>query len=725
VPGPEPQVNPQNIEETRRQIQRLFEEVARLSELDLLPADYFGEFLKRVLAALAAPAGAVWMRTPQGNLQLQYQVNLQNLGLNRSEEAQQAHQELLRLAFQQPRPLHLPPQSFAGQSEEGKIAPGNPTDYILLLVPIQVENQVDGLLEVWQDPNRNPAAVSGFLQFMTEMCQLASRYLRNRLMRQMAGQQALWTQLEAFSRTIHGSLSPVETAYLIANEGRRLVDCDRISIAVRYARKCKVEAVSGADVVERRSNLVQLMQKLFDTVLAWGEKLVYSGTKDEGLPPDVMKALDDYLGESNSKLLVVLPLKDEREKDTKKKPRSAMMMECFEPQQTPEQLVARLEVVGKHAAPALYNAVEHRRIPMRFLWVPLAKIQEGLGGKARAIAALIIAAVVVLAAVLYFVPYQLKMEATGQLLPEERINVFSVGKGYVEDVAVQPGERVTEKQALVKLTDTDLAKQITQLDFDIEAAKKKLDVVVEPLSLNRGGGSFGGLSLDNKAQLEQAKVEANAAIELKRELRRKTLDAYGVITDQTGAFWLKAPKFPEVGRAPGEKEPFWTVLTPDFRETLRRKPVDPREPVLRLGNKEGRWEVEAKIPQKHVGQVLHAFDYPGAATENPDTHEKELDVDLILRSEPTHTYRGKLSRNRIANQADPNKSDNNEPEPVVRAWIRISGDDIPEDKRVPKGDPMLADTEVKIKIRCGYHKMGYSLFYGVWEFFYEKVVFFF
>jgi hypothetical protein len=144
--------------------------------MDLAPTEFYGEFLKRVLAPLAAPAGAVWGCTAQGNLRLQYQVNLQNLGLDRSEEAQQAHQELLRLAFQQPRPLHLPPQSFAVQPEKGHAAPGNPTDFILLLVPIQVESQVDGLLEVWQDPNRNPAAVNGFLQFMTEMCQLASRY---------------------------------------------------------------------------------------------------------------------------------------------------------------------------------------------------------------------------------------------------------------------------------------------------------------------------------------------------------------------------------------------------------------------------------------------------------------------------------------------------------------------------------------------------------------------
>jgi hypothetical protein len=707
-----------NIEETRRQIQRLFEEVARLSELDLLPPDYFGEFLKRVLTALAAPAGAVWMRTPQGNLQLQYQVNLERLKIGRTEETQQAHQELLRLAFQQPRPLHLPPQSFAGEAEKGHAAPGNPTDLLLLLVPIQVENQVDGLLEVWQDPNRNPAAVNGFLQFMTEMCQLASRYLRNRLMRQMAGQQALWTQLEAFSRTIHGSLSPVEVAYLIANEGRRLVDCDRISIGIRYARKCRVEAVSGADVVERRSNLVQLMQKLFDRVIAWGEKLVYSGTKDEGLPPDVLKALDDYLTESNSKLLVVLPLRDEREKESPRPPRSAIMMECFEPQTSPEQLVARLEVVGKHAAPALYNAVEHRRIPMRFLWLPLAKVQEGLGGKARAIVAGIAAGLLALAAVLYFVPYQLKMDATGQLLPEERMYVFSQGRGYIEDVLVLPSEEIKPGRAVLKLSDLDLAKQIGELDGDISGAQKQLKVAEE--FLIQAAQTPGGISLDRQADLELKKLDALNTIEHKSAQKRKTLEWFGVVEDAPGSFSLTAPDFPLTGREHGEAEPFWTVLTTDFRE-LRRKPVEPKEPVLRLGNKKGRWEVEAKIPQKHIGQVLHAFEYRSEREGKP---VDELDVDLIVRSDPTHTYRGKLARNKIANQADPHKDDNNEAEPVVLAWVRIEGDDIKQSDRIPR-DLVLTGTEVKCKVRCGPHKMGYSLFYGVWEFFYEKVVFFF
>ena len=216
----------------------------------------------------------------------------------------------------------------------------------------------------------------------------------------------------------------MEVGYHVANEGRRLIDCDRVSVAQRRGKKTVIEAISGADIVEKRSNLVRLMATLFDKVLVWGEKLIYQGTKDDSLPPAVIQALDAYLAESNSKLLVVLPLKDERESESKKPPRSGLMMECFDPAQTPEQLVARLEVVGRHATSALYNAAEHRRIPMRFIWQPIAKIQEGLGGKARAIIISIAAGVFLLALALIFVPYPLKMDAKGQLLPKES-NWFS------------------------------------------------------------------------------------------------------------------------------------------------------------------------------------------------------------------------------------------------------------------------------------------------------------
>src|SRR5262249_11590047 len=170
--------------------------------MDLTPSDYYGEFLQRVLAAVAAPAGAVWVRTPQGHLQLQYQVNMKQVGVDKTDEDRQAHGELLRQSAMMARPLMLPPHTATAQQEQGPPAPGNPTDYMILLAPILVDKTVAGLVEIWQDADRSPDAQRGFLQFLVRMAELASSYTRNHQLRQMVGQQQLWTQLEAFARQI-------------------------------------------------------------------------------------------------------------------------------------------------------------------------------------------------------------------------------------------------------------------------------------------------------------------------------------------------------------------------------------------------------------------------------------------------------------------------------------------------------------------------------------------
>ena len=41
------------------------------------------------------------------------------------------------------------------------------------------------------------------------------------------------------------------------------------------------------------------------------------------------------------------------------------------------------------------------------------------------------------------------------------------------------------------------------------------------------------------------------------------------------------------------------------------------------------------------------------------------------------------------------------------------------------GGSVVLRLDGNTRVRCGNRAMGYSLFYGIWEFFYEKVVFFF
>ena len=134
-----------------------------------------------------------------------------------------------------------------------------------------------GLLEVLMDPMRRAAQQKSTLRFVGDLCDLAGTYLKNRQMRQMMSQQRLWNQLEGFTHQIHGSLDLKEAAYAVVNDGKRMVGCDRLSVALKLSGRTMVEAVSGQEIVEQRSNLVRDLTKLCKVVIRSGEDLVYTG----------------------------------------------------------------------------------------------------------------------------------------------------------------------------------------------------------------------------------------------------------------------------------------------------------------------------------------------------------------------------------------------------------------------------------------------------------------
>lgn len=712
-PGGDGPDNRKLLEQTRLQINRLIEEVARLSESEIPPSDFYAEMLKRTLSAMAAPVGAVWTLSEEGALTLQFQINIQEVGFNQNEAARNSHDELLREAIQQPQPTYLLPQSGRGSGGSGQSGAANLTRFVWLLVPIISGTKVVGLIEVWQSPERPRNAIPGFLQFMTSMAEMAARYTRNRNVRQLSGQQEVWTQLEAFTRLIHASLKPVEVSYQVANEGRRLIDCDRLSVGIREGRKARVEAVSGSDVVEKRSNLIVRMRNLFDAVLEWDDKLVYTGEKDESLPPKVVDALDRYLAESNSKLLVCQPLRDEREKseDGKTKmARSALLMESFEPTEDTPQLLGKLEVVGNHSATALYNSIQYRRIPMKWVWLPLAKAQEGVGGRARAIWTLVFLLLVAFGSLMYLASYPLTMEVDGQLQPTTRVVIYPEHVGEIKKVLVNARSRLHPGDQLFELYDNSLAAEMARFNIEVQNANGNIRTLDERIK-------------QGDLQAIQAMTQAKKDLDIAQKRRKHYEDTLFVRSG--GAFYSKAPEFEEIEkksrlekqkpRSPDSKgNQVWSVLT-DEPEKLKNTKATLEQPLVELADLGGPWHAEIKIKQQHVGQVLKAFEY---------LKRDWLWVDILVRSETTGSYKGVLYRKNISGKAVPDRTDNDEPSPVVKAWVLLDDDKIADHghKQIPRR-LYQAGVQVTTKIDCGDHRMGYSLFYGVWEFFYEKILF--
>ncbi len=698
-----------------RNIDAAFETASKLAGSNLAPTEFYEQFLTTALNAIDAPAGVVWLRTPQGFLQIACQVNLDKVGLDSKRGGRPCHNEILRQVFQsQPaRPVMVEPQGrLQGMSAEpGAVPPANLTDYYALFAPIiQPDKTALGLLEVFHEPNLDARAYQTFLQYTVQMAGYASQYHAFSNARQSSGLERVFTQVESFAKQIHGSLNPTEVAYHVANEGRRIVECDRLCVGIRHGKRPTVEAVSGADVVEKASTHVRRMRELFDAVLQYGDKLVYKGVKDEGLPPSLSVALDNYLNESQPKLLIVQPIRDERKKDNGKPARSILLLESFNPPEASEPMVAKFDIVAKHAASALYNAWDVQRIPFRVIWSPVSKLQELLGGKARLYAGLGLLAALLISVAMVLVPYPLKMQAKGEFLPKNVVYVFPPTEGTVTRILNKPGDRVRENATLVEMHSPELQQKLTAADGELQGAVNAIRSLDDLLGQRER-------ATEDQTQYRMSRGKAEATVSGKRAYLDYLRKASNATADTSGRFRALAPRI-EVG-VPGD----WQVLSSDNRDELLNRTVKGNEPLMRLGAVDGPWRVELKIPQRNVGHIARAFSTEKLHKKDA-AGKKYLDVDVLLTSRPDTKFPGRLYDEDMSKQAIPNRDDHNESEPIVSAPVRVNLEEFGSDGQIPP-ELRVAGVEAHIRIRCGDHALGYSLFHGVWEWFYEKVVFFF
>ncbi|MGL6097172.1 MAG: hypothetical protein ACRC7O_15410, partial [Fimbriiglobus sp.] len=625
-----------------QQIDAAFETASKLAGGTLAPAEFYAEFLNTTLRAIDAPAGAVWLRTPQGFLQIACQLNLEAVGLDAKRGGRQCHNEILRQVFQAtpPRPVMIEPQgrlSGLTAPDAGGGAPAaNLTDFWALFAPIVTPDKTSlGLLEVFQEPSHDPRLFPTFLNYTLQMAGYASQYHQFSNARQSSGLEKIYAQVENFAKQVHGSLNPTEVAYHVANEGRRLVECDRLCVGVRHTAKVTVEAVSGADVVEKASTHVRRMRLLMDAVIKLNEKLVYRGEKDEGLPPALSTALDDYLAESQPKLLVLMPIRDEREtgKDKDGKPaRSILLLESFNPPEQVEPLIQRLEVVGKHAAPALYNAAQMERLPLGIIWRSLAKVQDGLGGKTKFYTAAGVAAAVVLVTTMVVVPYPLKMEAKGEFIPRYTKQVFAPHEGEVRDVLRNPGDKVAAGAPLLQMFSPELQRKYFEVLEQKNAAEGKIGQLNVMLARPN-------LASKDEQDIRLSLGKEEAIAKASRDHLDQLRDMYNLAParGREGFFNATADEFDTAVRTPGAS---WTVLSADLRNELMHRTVRPNEPLMRLGYTEGPWRVELKIPARNIGHIAKALATEGLHSVAPDG-KKYLDVDVLLTSRPDTSFHGR------------------------------------------------------------------------------------
>ena len=180
--------NSESIEQTKQQIRSLVSEISQLSKSDVGPEEYYAAFLQRIVSALAAVGGAVWLLAEGRRLQLAYQINLMQSLLDSSSEDSGRHLRLLNYVVQSDEGNLVPPLSGTTDEKAG----GNPTRFLLVLSPMRSDGQVEGLVEIFQRPDSPPNTQRGYLKFLEQMTELAGEWLKTQKLRQFSDKTSLW-----------------------------------------------------------------------------------------------------------------------------------------------------------------------------------------------------------------------------------------------------------------------------------------------------------------------------------------------------------------------------------------------------------------------------------------------------------------------------------------------------------------------------------------------------
>ncbi|APW59359.1 efflux RND transporter periplasmic adaptor subunit [Paludisphaera borealis] len=676
------------LEQTKTQIRKLVAEIADLAESDVQPGEFYGEFLNRAVAATAATGGAFWLLDGRGGLRLQYQLDFAQTGLMDGRVKTPPHDALLGCMVQATQPQIVPP----GAVIEGVPQAYNPTHLAIILAPLVVDKQVVGLLEILMDPNRRAAQQKSTLRFVADLCDLASNYLKNRQMRQMVSQQRLWNQLEGFTHQIHASLDLKETAYAIVNDGKRLVGCDRLSVAMKLSGRTLVEAISGQEVVEQRSNQVRELTKLCKAVIRSGEDLVYTGNTD-GFAPDIRDALELYVDESGSKAVAIAILhKPEKEEGAEHKEKVAygcLVAEQIGDEIAPTDMHARTEVVSRHASTALWNAQEHHRIFLRPLLKAMGSPWRLLRGRTLAKIVAVLLLIVSLIGALTFVPWNLRIEGRGSLMPEQRQSVYAPIPGIVVEVPVDHGSVVKKGDVIARLDSRELQKELNKLTAEYNKASNQTVILQRQEQRSSTTQNDRENVYQLQAQLSEAQITAKSS--------REQIE---IVQEQIESMSIRAPHD-------------GVITTWKAKENLMGRPVDIGTELLQIASTEGEWVLEVDVPDDDMGPVLAAQSKLESAPAG-----STLSAYFVVMTEPEHRYQGFVRR--IAAKAE-TKPDSNEQRHTVKVTVGFS--DAVRNEYLKRNHEFRAGAETRARIDCGDARLAYVLFRKVVQVWHESVLF--
>ncbi len=420
----------------------------------------------------------------------------------------------------------------------------------------------------------------------------------------------------------HADLDLDGTSYRIANESRRLLNCDRTTVLTKRGGRLCVSAISGVAVVDPRSNSVKSAEELARRVSVMSRTMVLPS--EEPLPPQIQEPLDRYLDETGVSTTIILPLHKPDDSDQHDEAESsvaatlegngdiiAMMMLEYFSGEPPQAIGPATALVASEAMYALRNSMEHRNVFGLSLWKSVGSVVHS--GK-MPLVALGSAALAGLLLLSMFIQVEHHVIATGNVQPTMQRQVFAAIDGVVKQIDVKDGQIVKAGDPLLRMENADLESRSESLTGELQTASKRLSSILA-MRLN-------------------ANTEATQADRLGLEERQLRSEVQNL---ESQLDLIKLQQEDLIVRSPIDG----TVVGWQLDRRLSDRPISRGNLLLRVVDHTGDWSLRLNVPDRNAGPILEALD-----------SRDDLPVQFAVATDPNGSYSASLNQMATAARLD-------------------------------------------------------------------------
>jgi multidrug efflux pump subunit AcrA (membrane-fusion protein) len=399
-----------------------------------------------------------------------------------------------------------------------------------------------------------------------------------------------------------------------------------VTVAILKHGACTVEAVSGQDTIDSRSNVVTLLGKLATRVVKSGEPLWYGGSTED-LPPQIEEAIEDYVDQSYTKSLAVIPLREPKQIESGApgtggqvaveelshtgKIIGALIIEQIESDIPRDILAPRLDLVYEHSARALTNSIDHNSLFLMPVWRAIGKsrwvVEARQLPKTLTISGIVLSLLIASIAI----PGNFDMKAKGTLEPVKKQEVFAPMPGELYEVLVDNGTKVNAGDVIARMRNPELEIKKREVEGQYNAANEKLIAVIQQLQSNQG--------LPRQDQIRLEADEANLRPQVK-----SYSDQLSLVNERIEKLTIKSP-------ISGQ------VITWDVKKQLQNRPVETGQVLLTIAAADTDYEVDLYMPERRIGHLHRYRD----RLKNKD-QEADLAVDFVSMYDPGVVHKGRV-----------------------------------------------------------------------------------